>query len=487
MQIRPGVVWRRAVVALAAAVLALAALPALGLGVTAIQAENALPGTPGWRVPDAPYPSSTQSYAGLVTSIDGYTVEQSVAPGGALDLHVAVATPDLRYRIKVYRLGWYGGAGARLMTCLPAPGCLDRSGVVQPSAPPAMDPVTGEVEANWPVTDTIAIGQNWVSGYYMAMLELTSGPNAGTARWVPFIVRPPAGSTSSLLVQVPVNTWVAYNGWGGKSLYDNKSANGIHANKVSFARPYWAAQYHLLDHEYQLVRYLEREGFDATYATDVDIHRNPGQITGHRLLMFAGHGEYWTRAMRDAADAARDAGVSIANMGANTAYWQVRYEDGEHTVVGYKNAAADPATDPADKTILFRDLGRPECRLLGVQYDDSWAIDSTVRNYSVVAAGASHPWFQGTGYTAGATTTGGTVGYEWDLITPGPPGSLSIVGKPHRPNFRFPLIGSWPRSSSLPMTPSSARRLMASSRVGIRPLNASTAIRLPRQLAAKYL
>ena len=401
------------------ALLALLCLPSLGLGANAIQIENALPGTPGWRVPDAPYPTSAQSYAGLVTSIDGYTVEQSVAPGGTVDLHVAVATSGLRYRIKVYRLGWYGGTGARLMVCLPMPGCLDRAGVVQPSTPPAMDPVTGKVEADWPVTDSIAVGQNWVSGYYLAMLELTTGPDTGKARWVPFIVRPPSGSTSPLLVQVPVNTWLAYDGWGGKSLYDNKSANGIHATKVSFARPYWGAQYHLLDHEYQLVRYLEREGFDATYATDVDINRNPGQVLSHRLLMLAGHGEYWTRTMRDTAELARDSGVNIASMGANTGYWQVRYEDGEHTVVGYKNGAADPVADPGDKTILFRDLGRPECELFGVQYDDSWSVDSVVRNYGVVASAAGNPWFQGTGLTAGATTTGGTVGYEWDFITPG--------------------------------------------------------------------
>ena len=132
---------------------------------------------------------------------------------------------------------------------------------------------------------------------------------------------------------MPVNTWLAYNGWGGASLYDNKSANGLRGNHVSFERPSWSAQYHLLDHEYQLVRYLEREGFDVTYATDVDIHRNPSQVTGHRLLMLAGHGEYWTRTMRDTADAARDSGVNIASMGANTGYWQVRYEDGEHTMV----------------------------------------------------------------------------------------------------------------------------------------------------------
>jgi hypothetical protein len=405
---------RRLLAAAAAAAVALVAWPALGAGAPAsIQAENALPGTPGWRYSDAPRGTTAQQYAGVVTSIDGYTAEQSVAPGGQVSLHVGTAA-GLRYRVEVFRLGWYGGAGARRVACLPGCGA-DRPGVVQP-APPAPDPATGLVRAGWSVTDTIAVGPDWVSGYYLAQLVLTGGPDAGTARWVPFVVRAP-GSTSKVLVQVPVNTWLSYNGWGGKSLYDNKSTDNRRASHVSFERPYWAGQYHLLDHEYQLVRFLEREGFDLAYATDVDLHRDPSQVRDHRLLMLAGHGEYWTRGMRDNAEAARDAGINIASMGANTAYWQVRYADAEHTMIGYKSTA-DPAA-PADDTIRFRDLGRPECELLGVQYDNSWSVDAIERPYAAVAGALGDPWFSGTGFSAGGAGVRNSVGYEWDFITPG--------------------------------------------------------------------
>ncbi len=394
------------------------ALASTASAATAIQTENALPGTPGWRLPDAPYPSSAQSYAGLVTSIDGYTVEQSVAPGGTVELHVAVATPGLTYRIKVYRLGWYGGAGARGKACVPVDCASSRTGVVQPATPPAMDPATGEVEADWPVTDTIAVGDDWVSGYYVAMLELTNGPDAGRARWVPFVVRAP-GSRSAALVQVPVTTWLAYNGWGGKSVYDNKSVDGVHATKVSFARPYWAAEFHLFDYEYPLVRFLEREGYDLSYATDVNVHRAPSQLRNHKLVMISGHDEYWTKEMRDGFDAARDAGVNLANMGANNAYWQVRLENDARTMVSYKTSA-DPFPDATRTTVRFRDLAtpRPECRLFGVQYDYSDALDGVTRDYGVVDETLSHAWFAGTGFTPGSSIPKG-VGYEWDMIIPG--------------------------------------------------------------------
>ena len=398
-----------------AILITLIAFPPIGSAApSSVQAENALPGTPGWRYADAPYGTTAQQYAGVVTSIDGYTPEQSVDPGGQVSLRVGTAA-GLRYRVEVFRLGWYGGVGARRVACLPS--CTgDRAGVVQ-QAPPAPDPTTGMVRAGWGVTDTIDVGDDWVSGYHLVQLVLTSGPDAGTARWVPFIVRPPAGSTSKVLVQVPVNTWLAYNGWGGKSVYDNKSTGGQRGNHVSFERPYWAGQYHFLDHEYQLVRFLEREGYDLAYVTDVDVHRNPAQIRDHRLMMLAGHGEYWTRSMRDNLDAARDVGVNIASMGANTAYWQVRYADGEHTMISYKSTA-DPTPDPADDTIRFRELGRPECELLGVQYDESWSVDARERQFGVVSGSLGDPWFQGTSFTGGATVHN-TVGYEWDFIAPG--------------------------------------------------------------------
>ena len=100
------------------------------------------------------------------------------------------------------------------------------------------------------------------------------------------------------------------------------------------------------------MRFLEREGYDLAYATDVDLHRDPSQIRDHRLLMLAGHGGYWRRGMRDAAEAARDRGVNIASMGASTAYWQVRCADGEHTMIG-DTSISDPTPDPGDDTIRF--------------------------------------------------------------------------------------------------------------------------------------
>jgi hypothetical protein len=383
---------------------------------TPVQAENARPGTPGWMRPDAPRGTVDDQYAGRVASIDGYTSQVSVAPGETLRLHVAAAA-GTAYRVEVLRLGWYAGAGARRLACTPT--CsVGRAPVAQP-APPPPNPVSGVVRAGWAVTDTLPVTAAWTSGYYVAALVVTAGPGAGDARLVPFVVRAPDGGRSRVLVQVPVNTWQAYNGWGGRSLYDNKSLGGRRANRVSFDRPYWSNQFDLFDHELQTVRYLEREGYDVAYTTDVDVDRDPSQLLDHRAVLVNGHDEYWTGTQRDAMEDARAGRVNLAFVGANIGYWQVRYEDDRRTVVGYKDGT-DPVRDPAQRTIRFRDLGRPECALLGVQYEDSWSTAEIDRRYAPDPAGLGHPWFAGTGFTA-ADTLPRTVGYEWDRITPGCP------------------------------------------------------------------
>jgi hypothetical protein len=345
--------------------------------------------------------------------ISGYADATSVRPGGTIGFHVSVTTAG-RYRVEIERLGWYGGQGGRLLTCLTGalldPTCrADQNALVQ-GGPPPPAPATHEIDAGWKATDELTVPGNWVSGYYVAIFHLTTGAGAGHTGFAPFIVQAPAGDHSQILVQVPTNTWQAYNLWGGLDVYTKPRSV-----KVSFNRPYLHRI--LFDWEYPLVRFLERSGYDVTYATDDDVDRDPSILLHHRLDIVAGHSEYWTKAMRDGWEAARDSGVNLAFMGANTAYWQVRYEDHDRTMVSYK-FKPDPDPNPAEKTTQFRLLvpPRPECQLIGGQYQTSTWLSNSYLNYTVTAAGASNPWFAGSGLTAG-TVLAGLVGYEFDAVS----------------------------------------------------------------------
>src|SRR3954463_15634320 len=102
---------------------------------SALAAENAPPGPTPWDVEPPAHPA-----------IEGYASEASLPPGRSFHLHVR-APAGSRYRVEVYRLGWYGGDGGRLVRCLPS--CAaDRAAVAQPDPSPP-DPQTGMVAAGW--------------------------------------------------------------------------------------------------------------------------------------------------------------------------------------------------------------------------------------------------------------------------------------------------------------------------------------------------
>ncbi len=379
-----------------------------------MQDENLFPGTPAWA--DRAEPPRN--------AIEGYSDRPSIAPGSTLELHVRSTG---RYRVEVYRLGWYGGLGGRLVVC--SPGCrTDRAPARQPVASQP-DPQSGRVTAGWAVTDPVGISRAWVTGYYAAVLRRTTGVLAGRGYVLPFIVRPRAGARPRLLVQASVNTWQAYNGWGGKSLYASLSATGVAATQVSFARPYSHISGNTtpLKFELQLVRWLEREGFDASYQTDVDTDRDPDSLLIPAAVIVNGHDEYWSRRMRDAFDRARDAGQDLLFAGADIGYWQIRYTHGHQTIVGYKEQP-DPAPDPANRTTQFRNLGRPECELIGVEFDgEDFAHRNRGAGYDVGSGTTFGGWMTGTGLGPNSVLAG-TVDYEWDRTVEGcAPRTLEVM------------------------------------------------------------
>jgi len=373
-------------------------------GANPIQRENRRAGSRSWSLDETAKP---------YTRIEGFASEVSVLPGHSVHLHVSTA-PAARYRIEFYRLGWYHGAGARLLACIPA-GChRDRQGEARPYPQPA--PGTGFARAAWPVTDTFRFPRSTVSGYVLARLVLTRGRAQGEVSYVPLIVRALPSRRAQILVQASVNTWQAYNNWGGKSLYAFNSTNHVPANHVSFSRPTGAP----LVWEIGLLRFLEREGYDVSYTTDVDTDRQPRELRRHRLVISSGHDEYWSKGMRDAFEAARSRGTNLAFLGADIADWQIRYEANRRTIVEYRDATKDPIRDPARKAVRFRELvpPRPQCELLGISYNGLRGANDPPRSYSVNPAALKDAWFHRTGFTS-MSRLPDSVGYEWDGVQRG--------------------------------------------------------------------
>jgi hypothetical protein len=258
----------------------------------------------------------------------------------------------------------------------------------------------------------------------------------------------------AILVEVPVNTWEAYNDWGGKSLYAYNSTRGVAAVKVSFDRP-WSSDgdpnvTFPVQFEYPMLRFLERSGFPLEYATDIDVDEHPRLLLGHRLSVTLGHGEYWSKAIRDAWDAARAGGHNLAFLGANIGYWQMRYEDRHRTIVEYRSSAADPDPDPAEKTTTFRALAvpRPECELLGVEFQGGGLQRPFTNAYTVAATG--NRWLSAAGLHPGDRLRRAVSG-EWDAVKSG-------CGEPS-PIVLLQYSGSYPADATLTDTASGGKVL----------------------------
>ena len=348
--------------------------------------------------------------------IEGYASEVSVLPGRKVHFHISTS-PAARYRIVLYRLGWYKGKGARIYRCIP--GCFtDRKGKPRRHPRPARG--TGLVAARWPVTDTFRFPRTAVSGIYLAKLELTRGRARGKVTYIPLVVRERASRRSAILLQVAASTWQAFNSWGGKSLFPATSTRGIPASHVSFNRPYNPLRPVPLQWDIGLVRFLEREGYDVSYTTDVDTDRNPRELKRHRLVISAGQDEFWSKRTRDALEAARNSGTNLAFLGADIGEWQIRYQKARRIIVKYASAAADPIANPALKTVRFADLvpPRPVCELRGLAYEGLRLPTEPPQSHIVSPSALGDPWFAGTGFTA-TSSLPDSVGYLWDSIQPG--------------------------------------------------------------------
>jgi len=343
------------------------------------------------------------------TTIRGYADQVSVNHGGTITFFVSTAQPS--YTLDVYRMGWYGGSGARLIT---SAGRLPG----QNQAVPTPDPTTGMIAAGWQPSYTLNTTSTWTSGVYLAKLTAANG----AVGYIEFVVRDDT-STAGIVYQLPVTTYEAYNNWGGKSLYDFSSTQSLPAVKVSFDRPYtaWAGAGSFFDGDYNMIRWLESQGYDVTYTTSVDIDQNPAQLTGHQVFLSPWHDEYWSKAMRDNVTAARDRGMNLAWLDANNVYWQIRFENSargavDRVITCYKDPTVDPmaTTNPLLTTNTWRDppVNLPENQLVGVMYQSNFAYGTS---FPWVVANSANWVYAHTGLTDGAQIPG-LVGYEFDQV-----------------------------------------------------------------------
>lgn len=390
-----------------------AASPCTAPIVNPVACENTKAGTPNWQV------NSDD------TSIAGFTTDISSTPGS--NVQFKVNTNASAYQIFIFRLGYYGGDGARQVATLAV-----NTRTTQPAC--LTDGPTSMTDCgNWAVTATWAVPSDAVSGLYYAVLHRN---DTGGENEMAFVIRNDS-SHSDVLFQTSDETWEAYNSYGGDSLYTGTGpgANGA-SYAVSYNRPLSGEgdENFIFNAEYPMLYFMEQQGYDVSYTTDVDSARRGNLITNHKVFLTVGHDEYWSNEQRANVQAALNAGVNAAFMTGNDVFWKTRFGnsiDSSNTawrsVIAYKETQASAKIDPSTTwTGTWRDPrfsppsdgGRPENSMLGQMFQmNGYRSDSL----QVPAAYGKMRLWRGTtlsSMAAGSTYTfqPGTLGYEWDTV-----------------------------------------------------------------------
>jgi len=375
-------------------------------------------------------------------AIQGFATDFSVDQGETVRFKINSTASG--YRLDIYRLGYYGGNGARLVaTVLPS--------VTLPQAQPACstNAAAGLVDCGtWSESASWAVPSTAVSGVYLAKLVRTDGTSGDNH--IVFVVRDDDGQ-SDLLVETSDTTWQAHNAYGGSSLFEGPTGR---AYKVSYNRPFTtradSPRHWLLQAEYPMLRWLEANGYNVSYTTAHDTDRTGAEVLEHKAFLSLGYDEFWSAAQRTHVEAARAAGVHLAFFGAKTSFWKHRWEnafDGadRRTLVSYRetldNSKLDPAADQWTGT--WRDPrfsppadgGRPEQALTGVAFAVNAGGVSTIE---VPAAYSRLRFWRNTAIaTLAADQIGllpaGTLSDEWDEAPPvGQPSGLLAMSYTRR-------------------------------------------------------
>ena len=288
----------------------------------------------------------------------GFATPFSTLPGTKIALSITCVAPT--FYLTVYRMGYYENSGAQLqMQTEPQP-CFTQTRTIT-------DKTTGLVAQDWKVTQYLET-KKLKPGMYLVRINSSDGLRS----FIPFVLRDRT-TKGRVVVSIPFQTSLAYNKYAGASSYGGDGDFEKRARVLSFANPLWLGfgSGIYLRYAQPLVKVIDQLNLNPTYIADADIALNPNILKGAKVLIAAGHDEYWTQEERNSVIRERAAGMNLLFFGANNGYWRVRLNTsndmGDLRMEIYKSVEEDP--NKSSPTVRYRDLGIPEAELTYQYYN----------------------------------------------------------------------------------------------------------------------
>ena len=276
-------------------------------------------------------------------------------------------------------------------------------------------------DARWEVDFELKIPDGLKSGIYAARLRIGGEDSPETEDYIPFVVRPPRGKTTSKLAFIlPTNSYLAYSN-------DNLCTNCVVAELLAGKVPVMtAADLYLNEHrEYGLSTYslhsdgsgvcyssrlrpilnmrpkyrtsgmgitwqfpadlsvigwLEHNNYEYDIITDEDLHKEGvDSLKPYNCVITGTHNEYVSEKMLDAMEDYVAEGGRFFSTGANAYYWVVGFSDEQPWCMevrkleaGMRAWAAKPGEyymqTTGEKGGLWRTRGRPPQKFAGVGF-----------------------------------------------------------------------------------------------------------------------
>lgn len=434
--------------------------------------ENSLPGNheQNWFL----------GVGGTNGTIAGYTDKTSYELGDTVNFKVD--STNNPFRVEIYRLGFYGSEQIGARNILGINTYISGTPTIQPA--PEVDSTLGHTYCSWSTNASWSIPLDATPGVYYVLFRRTDETtNISSCH---FVVK--SSPENKAVIVVPDHTYQAYNIWGattnngtkalgtwtGRSLYQRGQDGGSpnfanRAYAVSFNRPYsiqsTQSNTYMFDSEYGILVFAEAQGYDLTYASDLDLENDDSYLNFAKLVMINGHSEYWSTNVWNCYKNARDAGVNLMFNSSNIALWKVRYESedsNKRTMICYKDSGtidetagfAGTGIDPVEYTGTWRDSRtlnpnnsdrRKEDSLTGMMFkinapvEESFEVDFESKEYPI--------WRNSTDIQALSsgqiyTTPVGVIGDEVDYVDP------SSTTKPTNMVILNPTMKNFPGKGS---------------------------------------
>jgi len=400
-------------------------------------AENMKRGTTGWRIPNAMPPGTIAGFASSDDAVQGEWVA------------FRITAPSPTFSVVAYRMGWYGGAGARAVWSSPRfkgqaqPTCTFTAGVNLVSC------------ANWSLSFRLRIGRAFVQGDYLFKLTASTGQES----YVPLTISDRRSKAAYLVINRTF-TEEGWNAWGGYDFYLGQGTCAPtypvcnRARIVSYDRPFDTGNgaSDFFGNEYPLIQLMEREGLDVGYVTDTALNADPKLELGHKVLLSLGHDETWSTPERQGIDAAIAAGANVVFFGAAAVLRHVRMEASslgpERLEVNYRDSAEDPMNGSGNplevtgNTFASPPTNWSEVPLTGEEY--AGYLDGTA-SVPFVVQNASAFVFKRTGLKNGDQLKGVVMSdFDHIAVGAGSPQNVEVLGhSPVLASLAYTNQGTW--------------------------------------------